>query len=126
MFGTQFDGINVSAFNPDIGNGVLKTDVGRNGYRANLIYSAEPLTITGLTNLKNYYSVIESEVNEQGLPENTSYITGRLNSEKFAGNDGCDYLEVSYKVIKTNGDHNTNYKFYTGLYYLHCAPLGSE
>ena len=57
------------------------------------------------------------------MPENHSYITGRLNSEMFAGSDGCDYLELTYRVIKKNGDFDTNYKFYTGIQYMNAISV---
>ena len=115
MFGENTAGLAVGAFNTNIGNGALKTDVGKNGYQEDLKVSQTPITLTGLTNARKYYKLIESEINEQGVRENYSYVTGRLDEEKFAGNDGCDYLEIVYKVIKANGDYQTNYHFYTGI-----------
>ena len=109
------DAVLVKGFNPNVGNGILKTDVGRTDYNGSVLVSQAPLTIDGFTNLRKYYSLIESQSTDPGIDQNHSYITGKLNSAMFAGNDGCDYLEITYKVIKKNGDGATNYKFYTGL-----------
>lgn len=101
----------VGPFNTDIGNGILMTDVGRNDYRGNPLVSRTPLTLTGNSRVKDYYSIIEPT--DEQIANGETYLTGQLNSEMFAGNDGCDYLEVVYRVIKRVGDTETNYKFYT-------------
>lgn len=101
----------VGPFNTDIGNGILMTDVGRNNYRGNPLVSKTPLTLTGNSRVKDYYSIIEPT--DEQIANGETYLTGQLNSEMFAGNDGCDYLEVVYRVIKRVGDTETNYKFYT-------------
>ena len=119
------DAIRVNAFNPDVGSGILKTDTSVNNYDGSVLVSQSPLVITGLTNLRKYYSLIESQINEEGVAADHSYISGRLNSDMFAGSDGCDYLEITYKVIKKNGDGNTNYKFYTGLAFVNAASVAS-
>lgn len=103
----------VGAFNTDIGNGILKTDVGKNNYDGLPFVSKNPLVLVGTTDVRKYYSIIEPSDNELG--ENQTYITGRANPAMYAGNDGCDYLEITYKVLKQKGDKNTNYKFYTGI-----------
>lgn len=100
-------------FNVDIGNGILKTDVGENGYRGNPFVSQDPITIVGTTSVKDYYEIIEPT--EEQIAKGETYLTGQLNAEKFKGSDGCDYLEVTYRVIKKVGDTTTNYKFYTGI-----------
>ena len=125
LFGTGESYIIVKSFNPNIGGGALMTDVGRSGYKLSPAFSAEPLTITGLTDLRNYYNILENDIDEPGLRDDTSYITGHLNPDKFKGEDGCDYLEITYKVIKENGNTNKNYKFYTGLQFMNCATLAS-
>lgn len=101
------------AFNVDIGNGILKTDVGENDYRGNPFVSQDPITIVGTTSVKDYYEIIEPT--EEQIAKGETYLTGQLNAEKFKGSDGCDYLEVTYRVIKKVGDTTTNYKFYTGI-----------
>ena len=103
----------VGAFKTDIGGGILKTDVGRNDYRGNPIVSNDPIIISGLSAVKDYYEIIEPT--EEQIAQGQTYLTGQLNPEKFMGDDGCDYLEITYRVIKRVGDTSTNYKFYTGL-----------
>ena len=100
-------------FNVDIGNGILKTDVGRNDYRGNPFASQDPITIVGTTAVKDYYEIIEPT--EEQIAQGETYLTGQLNAERFKGSDGCDYLEVTYRVIKKVGDTTTNYRFYTGI-----------
>lgn len=107
--------LTVSAF--DIQNNDLKTDVGLSGYNGNPLVSKNPLTLVGTTNLRNYYSIIEPTDDELSDP-NKTYITGRFNEDMFKGTEeiiGCDYLEITYKVLKTKGDTEGNYKFYTGI-----------
>ena len=106
-------GVHVNAFNPDIGGGILKTDVGESGYNGQPMVSENPLVIVGTTDVRKYYSIIEPADEELG--ENQFYITGRANEQMYGGSDGCDYVEVTYKVLKQRGDTTTNYKFYTGV-----------
>ena len=108
----------VGPFNTNIGNGILKTDVGRDNYSGHIFVSQSPLVLVGTTNVRNYYSLVESTIGEEGIEENHSYITGKLNYTLFSGSDGCDFFEITYKVIKRNGDDTTNYKFYTGIQYI--------
>ena len=103
----------VGEYNVDIGNGILKTDVGRNDYTGIPIASQNPLILVGTTDVRKYYQIVEPTDDELG--ENQTYVTGRANPAMYSGNDGCDYLELTYKVLKKKGDKNTNYKFYTGL-----------
>ncbi len=103
----------IGAFNPDIGGGILKTDVGHNNYLRPYV-SKNPLVLSGLTDVRKYYSIIEPDDEEIGDPSLT-YTTGRFNPDMFAGSDGCDYLEITYKVLKKKGDRKTNYSFYTGI-----------
>lgn len=107
------DTIQIGAFNPNIGNGILKTDVGASGYIGTPLVSQNPLILVGTTDVRKYYSIIEPTDDELG--ENQTYVTGRANSQMYAGSDGCDYVELTYKVLKQKGDVNTNYKFYTGI-----------
>ncbi len=110
--GYVFDGLEleVDAFNPDIGNNVLKTDVGFGNYKSRPLKSKYPLLISGHSRAKNWFEIVYPEENEN------AFYTGRLNSNMFNGADGCDYLEICYKVYKdeTLGS-NKNYKFYTGI-----------
>ena len=107
------DDLIVGAFKTDIGGGILKTDVGKNNYRGNPIVSKEPIVINGLSSVKDYYEILEPT--EDQIAAGQTYLAGQLNPEKFMGDDGCDYLEVTYRVIKRAGDTSTNYKFYTGI-----------
>lgn len=107
------DDLIVGAFNTDIGGGILKTDVGQNNYRGNPIVSNDPIVINGLSSVKDYYEILEPT--EEQITAGQTYLAGQLNPEKFMGDDGCDYLEVTYRVIKRAGDTSTNYKFYTGI-----------
>ena len=122
LFGSNKSYIEVGAFNTEIGNGILKTDVGEAGYSAKVYVSQSPLVLVGTTNVRKYYSLIESGIDE-GLADNHSYITGKLNPEMFTGSDGCDYLELTYKVIKKNGDLDTNYKFYSGVQFMNAMKV---
>ncbi len=58
--------------------------------------------------------IVEPEENE--LPENKYYSSGRFNHQMLVGEDMCDYVEITYEVIKNAGDFNTNYNFKTGIY----------
>ena len=107
------DDLIVGAFKTDIGGGILKTDVGQNNYRGNPIVSNDPIVINGLSSVKDYYEILEPT--EDQIAAGQTYLAGQLNPEKFMGDDGCDYLEVTYRVIKRAGDTSTNYKFYTGI-----------
>ncbi len=102
------DGIEIEAFEPEIGNGVMKA-MEYDG----LTSISDPIRLIGTTQLKNYYQIVEPK--ESTLDQNVYYSYGILNPLQFAGTDGCDYLEIAYEVIKTTGDVDTNYKFYTGL-----------
>ncbi|MBO5021952.1 MAG: hypothetical protein J6C53_00525 [Clostridia bacterium] len=105
--------IKIGAFNPDIGSGILKTDVGVSGYNGKPLVSQNPLVLVGTTNVRKYYKIVEPVDDE--LASHQTYLTGRMNEDMFKGSDGCDYLEITYKVLKNKGDHQTNYKFYTGI-----------
>ena len=110
--GYVFDGLEleVDAFNPDIGNNVLKTDVGFGNYKSRPLKSKYPLLISGHSRAKNWFEIVYPEENEN------AFYTGRLNSNMFNGADGCDYLEICYKVYKDEPlGSNKNYKFYTGI-----------
>lgn len=121
--GVVFDGLpdlHVNPFNPNIGEGILMTDVGSEGnYEGNPIVSTEPLVLVGTTDVRKYYEVVEygtnPEFDQDELPEGYTYISGRFNPNMFSGEDGCDYLEVTFKVLKEVGNIDKNYKFYTGV-----------
>ena len=106
-------GIHVGPFSTDIGNGILKTDVGESGYSGTPLVSEDPRILVGTTDVRKFYSIIEPQ--DEELTEGTTYITGRSNEKMYGGDDGCDYIEITYKVLKKKGDRDTNYKFYTGI-----------
>lgn len=106
-------------FNTEIGNKALMTDVGLLGhYIGYPLISNNPLVLVGTSPARRYYTLLEPGADED-LGGKT-YITGRLNPDKFKGNDGCDYLEITYKVLKNHAaDTDTNYKFYTGISFIY-------
>lgn len=107
------DAISLGSYNLNFANGKLNTDVANGNYCGDPVVSENPLILVGTTDVRKYYQIIEPQDNE--LEGNQTYITGRLNENMFGGDDGCDYLEITYKVLKTRGDSTTNYKFYTGI-----------
>ncbi len=110
--GYVFDALDleVDAFNPDIGNNVLKTDVGFGNYKSRPLKSKYPLLLSGHSRAKNWFEIVYPQEDEK------AFYTGRLKSSMFNGADGCDYLEICYKVYKDeNLGANKNYKFYTGI-----------
>lgn len=122
--GVVFDdlgSLHVGVFNVDIGGGILKTDVGRNDYKGDPLVSLDPLVLVGTNNIRRYYEIVEpgsTDLDQEALEDGYTYTSGRLNPTMFGGSDGCDYIEITYKVIKEAGNTTKNYKFYTGLAYL--------
>ena len=123
--GIQFHNIEISTlgkFTTDIGDGALMTDVGKNGYSASLLISEKPLVLVGTTDARKYYEIVEpgsSELDNEQIPKGYTYLSGRFNSDMFSG--VCDYLEVTFKVLKPipKPDQIPNpnrYKFYAGAY----------
>ena len=105
------DKIMLGKFNTNIGNGILLTDIGQDGYTGSPMVTQNPLVLIGSTSLKDWYSIVEPEEENVAL----TYLTGRLNPEKFHNDpNGCDFLEITYKVMKKPGEVK-NYKFFTGL-----------
>lgn len=110
------DVLPVNAFNPEIGNKVLMTeDMQATNYDGTVLVSRSPLVLLGTTDVRKWYSIVEPTENDPLVDADHTYISGRLNHEMFKGSDGCDYLEITYKVLKKPGDANKNYKFYTGI-----------
>lgn len=107
----------VNAFNPEIGNKVLMTeDMEATNYDGTVLVSRSPLVLLGTTDVRKWYSIVEPTENDPLVDADHTYISGRLNHEMFKDPaDGCDYLEITYKVLKKPGDANKNYKFYTGI-----------
>ena len=119
--GIYFDGVDIErlgVFKTDIGDGVLMTDVGENGYSSSLLISEDPLVLVGTTDVRKYYEIVEpgsSELDNELIPDGYTYLSGRFNSDMFSGAEGCDYLEVTFKVLKRKRDTTPNrYKFYAG------------
>ena len=123
--GIQFHNIEISTlgkFTTDIGDGALMTDVGKKGYSASLLISEKPLVLVGTTDARKYYEIVEpgsSELDNEQIPKGYTYLSGRFNSDMFSG--VCDYLEVTFKVLKPipKPDQIPNpnrYKFYAGAY----------
>ena len=118
--GIYFGGVDIElgAFKTNIGDGVLKTDVGENGYSSSLLISEDPLVLVGTTDVRKYYEIVEpgsSELDNEQIPKGYTYLSGRFNSDMFSGAEGCDYLEVTFKVLKRKSDTTPNrYKFYAG------------
>ena len=115
----ELDSLHVNAFNVDIGNDILKTDVGRNDYSNSPLVSKDPLILVGSNSIRKYYEIVEygsnPEFDKDELEDGYTYTSGRFNNSMFSGDDGCDYIEITYKVIKEAGNMTKNYKFYTGI-----------
>ena len=115
----ELDNLHVNAFNVDIGNDILKTDVGRNDYSNSPLVSKDPLILVGSNSIRKYYEIVEygsnPEFDKDELEDGYTYTSGRFNNSMFSGDDGCDYIEITYKVIKEAGNMTKNYKFYTGI-----------
>ena len=76
--------------------------------------SIAPIKLVGTTSQRNFYKLIEptdDELAEYGT--DVTYSTGQLDSTQIG--EACDYLEVTYKVLKDTNDLNKNYKFYTAI-----------
>lgn len=130
--GIYFGGVDIElgAFKTDIGDKVLMTDVGENGYSASLLISEEPLVLIGTTNVRKYYEIVEpgsSELDNEQIPDGYTYLSGRFNSDMFSGAEGCDYLEVTFKVLKRKSDTTPNrYKFYAGALWGGLTDTGPD
>ena len=130
--GIYFGGVDIElgAFKTDIGDKVLMTDVGKNGYSASLLISEKPLVLVGTTDVRKYYEIVEpgsSELDNEQIPDGYTYLSGRFNSDMFGGAEGCDYLEVTFKVLKRVGDTTPNrYKFYAGALWGGLTDTGPD
>ena len=130
--GIYFGGVDIElgAFKTDIGDGVLMTDVGKNGYSASLLISEKPLVLVGTTDVRKYYEIVEpgsSELDNEQIPDGYTYLSGRFNSDMFGGAEGCDYLEVTFKVLKRKSDTTPNrYKFYAGALWGGLTDTGPD
>lgn len=76
--------------------------------------SIAPIKLVGTSSQRNFYKLIEPTDEElTGYGENLTYSTGQLDPN--AVGNACDYLEVTYKVLKDKNDLNKNYKFHTAI-----------
>ncbi len=110
----SISGITLNAWEKDYKNGILNSiDDGYTG----LTSIGTPLPLTGLSNLRNYYKMKNDSFEDNG--ETYSYTYGEFDPEVFdADGDGCDFFELSFKVLKVTSasDFATkNYKFYLGF-----------
>ncbi|MBP3431363.1 MAG: hypothetical protein J6K39_00710, partial [Clostridia bacterium] len=65
------------------------------------------MLINGYSNAREYY-----ELN----PSSTGYgFYGALNGDMFVGDEGCDFIEVYFDVVKIKGETGWNYNFKVGL-----------
>ena len=75
--------------------------------------------LVGTSSVRRYYEIVEYGSNPQydtdQLPAGYTYTSARLNPEMFSGSEGCDYIEITYKVLKEAGNTDKNYRFYTGI-----------
>ena len=130
--GIYFGGVDIElgAFKTDIGENILMTDVGKNGYSASLLISEDPLVLVGTTDVRKYYEIVEpgsSELDNEQIPDGYTYLSGRFNSDMFGGAEGCDYLEVTFKVLKRKSDTTPNrYKFYAGALWGGLTDTGPD
>ena len=113
--------LKVGQFKTDIGGGALMTDVGKLGhYMGFPLVSNNPIILKGTHPARRFYSLLEPSEEETATLNGKTYVSGRLNPNKFMESDGCDYIEITYKVLK---DHKTdtskNYKFYTGISFIY-------
>lgn len=107
------EGIKVGAFKPHVGGGILSQ--GMSNYSGK-VQVGSPIKLLGTTAVKDYFKIVEPEENE--LEANQFYSSARFAHEKMVGANLCDYVEITYDVIKTSGDFNTNYAFQTGIYMM--------
>ncbi len=89
-------------FNQDIGNGAINPFANQSDLESSDYAS---ITITGQSSARNYYM----------LNDSTTYgVYGTLNPEMFNSanvDDGCDYLEIYFDVVKDKYTSNINYNF---------------
>ncbi|MGN1200924.1 MAG: hypothetical protein ACI4R8_01485 [Candidatus Caccovivens sp.] len=84
-------------FNRDIGEGAIDPRIDGEavdgGYRK---------LITGTSKAKDYYQLNNSS-------SYGSFVT--LNPAMFAGEDGCDYMEIYFDIVKDKSQNGVNYNF---------------
>ncbi len=65
------------------------------------------ITIKGNTKAKDFYMLNDSASGHG--------VFGTLNPDKFAGEGGCDYIEVYFDVLKSKGKLGVDYSFKVGV-----------
>lgn len=85
-------------FNRDIGGGVINPFA--NSTAVDGDYAS--ITLTGSNPAKDYYMLNDSS---------TYGFYGTLNPTMFNGEDGCDYIEIYFDIVKDKSSLNTNYNF---------------
>lgn len=110
------NGIVIQPFKPEMDNKILSQGmVNSNGKYVGYggqVQIGNPIKLVGTTSVKDYYKIVEPKDNL----ENGKYISsGMFNYEKLTGEILCDYIEITYDVIKTSGDFTKNYSFQTGI-----------
>ena len=76
--------------------------------------SETPIKLVGTNSQRNFYQLIEptdEELSQYG--QDITYSTGQLKESEVG--TACDYLEITYKVLKDKNDLNKNYKFHTAI-----------
>ena len=111
------EAITVGGFNVNLGGGAFAEAIKKDG-----------ILLVGSTPARRYYELVENQPNQKfnigGVEKEMTYTTGRFNKSVIASDaNQCDYLEITYKVLKDpeelkNGVKK-NYKFYTGIYFAY-------
>jgi len=87
-------------FSRNIGNGVINPFVNPNSVGESLFYKS--ITINGKDRAREYYK----------LNDSSSYgVYGTLNEQMFVDEDGCDFIEIYFDVVKEKGISGLNYNF---------------
>ena len=92
-------------FNNDIGDGVLNAEI--NGEEINEYEHV--IKITGSSPAREYYMMNDSSSYGQ-------YAT--FNPEMFSGEDGTDYIEIYFDILKDKNMLNKNYNFKVGMTWI--------
>ena len=111
------EAITLGEFNVNLGGGAFAEAIKKDG-----------ILLVGSTPARRYYELVENQPNQKfnigGVEKEMTYTTGRFNKSVIASDaNKCDYLEITYKVLKDpeelkNGVKK-NYKFYTGIYFAY-------
>lgn len=94
-----------TTFKQDIGNNAINPFVSGTEIEGSF-GQAKAITIKSGIAARDYY---KTNATEQGT-------FGALNPDKFKGEDGCDYIEIYFDIVKTKGVFGKNYNFKVALY----------